>query len=98
MRRRLPNRRGHELLSFEHGGFRYIAGIGRFDGGKLAEIFLNAEKGDSQLAIQASDSAILMSLLLQLGCPAETIAHSLSVSGVAAAVLDEILAAEKGPP
>jgi hypothetical protein len=30
---RLPNRRGHELLDFEHGGIRYTAGIGRFEDG-----------------------------------------------------------------
>jgi hypothetical protein len=40
-RERLPNRRGHELLSFEHGGIHYIAGVGRFENGDLAEIFLN---------------------------------------------------------
>jgi hypothetical protein len=35
-RARLPTRRGHEPVSFEHGG---IAGIGR--NGRLAGIFLN---------------------------------------------------------
>ena len=43
-RRRLPNRRGHELLSFEHGGIHYTAGVGRFENGDLAEIFLNTRK------------------------------------------------------
>jgi hypothetical protein len=28
-RLRLPNRRGHELLDFEHGGIRYTAGAGK---------------------------------------------------------------------
>ena len=27
-RQRLPNRRGHELLDFEHGGISYTVGIG----------------------------------------------------------------------
>jgi hypothetical protein len=27
-RRRLPNRRGHELLSFKHGRIHYTAGVG----------------------------------------------------------------------
>jgi hypothetical protein len=40
-RRWLPNRRCHELLSFEHGGIYYTAGFGRFENGDLAEIFLN---------------------------------------------------------
>jgi hypothetical protein len=37
-RARLPIRRGHEPVSFEHGG---IAGIGRFPNGRLAGMFLN---------------------------------------------------------
>ena len=43
-RQRLPNRRCHEVIQFEHGGFTYIAGIGRFDDGRLAEVFLTAAK------------------------------------------------------
>jgi hypothetical protein len=35
-RRRLPNRRGHELLRFEHDGIHYTAGVGRFENGELA--------------------------------------------------------------
>ena len=49
IRDRLPNRRGHELLSFEHGGFRYTAGIGRFADGRLAELFLDCSKGEPRL-------------------------------------------------
>jgi hypothetical protein len=37
-RERLPNRRGHELLDFEHVGIRYTAGVSRFSDGRLAEI------------------------------------------------------------
>ena len=40
-RRRLPNRREHELIEFEHAGIRYTAGAGRFEDGDLAEIFLH---------------------------------------------------------
>jgi hypothetical protein len=29
-RERLPNRRQHELISFQHAGINYVAGIGRF--------------------------------------------------------------------
>jgi ribonucleoside-diphosphate reductase alpha chain len=43
-RHRLPNRRAHELLSFEHSGIRYTAGVGRFEDGRPAEIFLNTFK------------------------------------------------------
>ena len=49
IRDRLPNRRGHELLSFEHGGFRYTAGIGRFADGRLAELFLDCRRAAPRL-------------------------------------------------
>ena len=42
---RLPNRRAHTLLNIEAGGFRYVAGVGHYQDGRLAEIFLTAEKG-----------------------------------------------------
>ena len=38
---RLPNRRGHKLLSFEHAGIYYPAGVGRFENGDLAESDVN---------------------------------------------------------
>jgi hypothetical protein len=44
-RERLPNRRGHNLLNIEAGGFQYVAGVGHYDDGRLAEIFLDADKG-----------------------------------------------------
>ena len=43
-RERLANRRRHEVLEFRHAGFAYIAGVGRFEDGRLAEIFLSAAK------------------------------------------------------
>jgi hypothetical protein len=45
MRRRMPNRRPHELLNLEHSGFRFVLGVGRFNDGTLAELFLNCTKG-----------------------------------------------------
>jgi hypothetical protein len=32
-RKRLPNRRDHEVIEFTHNGFGYTAGVGRFDDG-----------------------------------------------------------------
>jgi hypothetical protein len=43
-RQRLSNRRCHEVIQFEHGGFIYIAGIDRFDNGRPAEVFLPSPK------------------------------------------------------
>jgi hypothetical protein len=62
-RRRLPNRRGHELLDFEHAGIHYTAGIGRFDDGSVAEVFLNTAKHGTAVDINARDAAVAASLL-----------------------------------
>jgi hypothetical protein len=39
VRKRLPNRRIHEAIEFEHNGFVYIGGLGRSREGRLAEVF-----------------------------------------------------------
>ena len=97
-RRRLPNRRGHELLSFEHAGIYYTAGVGRFENGDLAEIFLNTCKHGTAIDVNARDAAVAASLLLQHGCPLETLRHALtrnadgSASGPLARVLDLLVA------
>ena len=53
-RRRLPNRRVHLVLDFEHGGFAYTAGVGFFDdaGEQPAEIFLTTAKHGTVLDTQ----------------------------------------------
>ena len=79
-RQRLPNRREHELITFEHAGILYTAGVGRFDDGGLAEIFLATEKYGTGLDVNARDAAIAASLLLQFGCPSETLRHALTRS------------------
>ena len=73
-RRRLPNRREHELIDFEHGGIRCTAGIGRFKDGTLAEIFLNTGK-------QGTAVAVATSLLLQHGCSVDTLRRALTRNG-----------------
>jgi hypothetical protein len=80
-RQRLPNRRGHELVDFEHGGIRYTAGIGRFEDGTLAEIFLNTAKHGTAVDTNARDAAVAASLLLQYGCPMHTLQRALTRNG-----------------
>jgi len=98
-RERLPNRRAHELLDFEHGGFRYIGGIGRFEDGRLAEVFLNVAKSGTAIENHARDAAIVASVALQYGTPVDVIRHALtrnsdsSASGALGALLD-LLASE----
>jgi ribonucleoside-diphosphate reductase alpha chain len=80
-RQRLPNRREHELLNFEHGGISYTAGVGRFENGQLAEIFLNTAKHGTAVDVNARDAALAASLLLQHGCSVDTLRRALTRSG-----------------
>jgi hypothetical protein len=80
-RERLPNRRAHMLLNIEAGGFRYVAGVGHYDDGRLAEIFLNAEKGGTAIDDAARDSAVVASIALQHGVDPDMLLHALMRSG-----------------
>ena len=90
-RQRLRNRRPHWLYRFESGGQMYTGGIGRFDDGRIAEIFINGAKVGSAAEANAQDAAIVASLALQHGCPIETIRHALARSGGAAGPLATFL-------
>ncbi len=80
-RHRLANRRAHEVIAIEHEGQRYKVGLGREFGdgtvGPILEVFLNAQRVNTPADVLASDGAILMSMLLQYGCPAVDIAHAM---------------------
>jgi ribonucleoside-diphosphate reductase alpha chain len=99
-RRRLPNRRGHELMSFTHNGRPFTLGIGRFNDGRIAEIFINVSgRAGSEVEVLARDGAICASLGLQYGIPLDELRRSLmrtpngAAPGVLGAALD-MLAAE----
>jgi ribonucleoside-diphosphate reductase alpha chain len=77
-RERLPNRRGSIRFSIEHNGTRYLATLSKFSDGRIAEIFLDAHKPESSLAVHANDAAILASLLLQHGVTVAVICRSIS--------------------
>jgi hypothetical protein len=76
-RQRLPNRRPCESFSFEHGGLKYIASIARFADGRLGEIFISNHKSGSDTDAAAKDSAVVCSIALQHGVPAEIIRKAL---------------------
>src|ERR1700688_2324880 len=80
-RQRLPNRRHHWLHRFECDGQIYTGGIGRFEDGRIAEIFINGAKVGTAAETNAQDAAIVASLALQHGCPIDTIRHALARSG-----------------
>jgi hypothetical protein len=93
-RQRLQNRRQHWLYRFECDGQSYTGGIGRFDDGRIAEIFINGSKVGTAAETNAQDAAIVASLALQHGCPIESIRHALARSGGLAgplvALLDQV--------
>ena len=81
-RKRLPNRRRHELFEFTHSGFGYIAGIGRFEDGRIAEIFLNVDgKVGTAVEISAHDAAVKASILFQHGGSPEILRRALKRNG-----------------
>jgi hypothetical protein len=78
---RLPNRRGHELLTFKHDRISYRVPVGRFADGGLAEIFLNTAQHGTGLDVKARDAAVAPSLLLVLtrnsdGSASGSLAHA----------------------
>ena len=75
-RTRLPNRRPCETFEFTLANLRYVASVGFDPDGSPKEIFLQAGKAGTHLAIAVQEAAILTSLALQFGCPVETIRSS----------------------
>jgi hypothetical protein len=76
-RERLPNRRLSKTAEFERDGSQYRMTVGYYPDGRAAELFLNADRGESLLDVLVADAAIAISLCLQHGCALETIAHAL---------------------
>ena len=97
-RQPLPNRRPCELYSFLHGEpgreIEFNGSVGRFDDGRLSEVFLDVtNKASSGLASTCRDAAVLASLALQHGCPAITLRAALTEAedGSAAGPLGKLL-------
>ncbi|ODM71705.1 hypothetical protein [Bradyrhizobium elkanii] len=84
IRYRPATRRAHETIAIEHEGQRYKVGLGREVAcaeheilGPIVEVFLNAQKVNSPIDVLVSDGAILMSMLIQYGCPPADIFHAM---------------------
>jgi hypothetical protein len=97
VRERLANRRPTETLQFNHGGFRYIASIGRFHGGnrdgELAEVFISGPKTGTDVQIASRDASIVASIALQFGASAEVLRRAIgrNSDGSAAGPLGKLL-------
>jgi hypothetical protein len=81
-RLRLDDPREHTVIKFTTvDGFSYTAGLGYFDDGRLAEVFLNADKAGTAIETAARDSAVVASIALQHGVSPDTIRHALTRNG-----------------
>lgn len=73
-RSRLPNRRHAETLNFHLDGQSYVATVGFFQSGGVAEVFVNtAMRQGSASDVNVADAALAVSLALQYGCPLEAL-------------------------
>jgi hypothetical protein len=100
LRHRLQNRRKHEVVAFKFRGVSCTVGFSRFVDGSLAEVFIDNHKCSSDLASDARDAAVALSISLQHGVPAEAIRGAVTrdatgeASGILGCVLDLLLGPE----
>jgi hypothetical protein len=101
LRQRLPNRRACETFALECAGLQYVATVGRFDDGRIGELFLTNHKSNSAADTNARDAAITFSIAVQHGADAETIRRALCrdsqgrASGPLAQALDILIGGER---
>lgn len=78
-RHHLPNRRGSETFNFKmDDGILYVATVSPFEDGRIGELFLNANKASSSADVNAKDAAIIFSIAVQYGTPAEVLRNALT--------------------
>jgi hypothetical protein len=80
-RERLPGRRNAVTFEVAHENHLYTITAGVYDDARLGEIFIVPRlqvKSGTPLEAWARDSAIILSLALQHGCPLETIRSALT--------------------
>lgn len=102
IREALPNRRECETVKLRHGNGRaaYHVTIGKYNDGRLGEIFISTNQVGTALDAMARDLAVLMSLAMQHGCAIETIRGALTREAdgapttIAGAVADKLTEAK----
>lgn len=96
-RERPLDRRFAGTQTFEHLGAYFTITEGRYDDGRLCELFINAAHANSALDALASDAAIILSIALQFGADPEIIRRALKrdsqgrASSPIGAALDRIM-------
>jgi ribonucleoside-diphosphate reductase alpha chain len=66
-----------ETFALECAGLSYTATISRYADGRIGEIFLGNHRADSHADACARDAAILASIALQYGAPADVLRKAL---------------------
>jgi hypothetical protein len=99
-RERLPNRHACETAEFTHGGRTYTYQIGRYEDGRIGEVFLCGAKSGSDVEAALRDGSIMFSQLLQFGVRAADIRMALTRNfnggaGTPIAKIADIIAAEE---
>lgn len=85
-RLRLPHRRLCESFTFELGGLKFTASVGRFADGRIGELFLNNHKSGNQSDTNARAAAIILSFALQHRADINEIRGSLCRDGAGRAL------------
>ena len=76
-RQRLPNRRSAETWDLEACGLHFRATVGRYNDGRIGEIFPSNTRVNSSAGVMASDAAVVASVALQYGVPLDVIRRAL---------------------
>jgi hypothetical protein len=77
----LPERRVSRRFEFrqETSPFtKYIVGYTRFPDGRLAEVFIDADRPGTDLNVIARDAAVVLSIALQYGAPVHQLRDALT--------------------
>jgi hypothetical protein len=92
----LPNRREHESFEIGFRGQVFFVGLGRFADGRLAEVFMQNEKIQNDLAHDNRDAFVVLSIALQHGVNPEELRLALSrdesgaPTGIVGCLLDKL--------
>lgn len=97
----LPQRRHGETFEFRHGPLVYTATIGRYQDGRIGELFLRSGKSGTDASLSAIETAIAVSFALQHGATIEQLRTAMprttagTAEGVMGTLLDLLAEAER---
>ena len=100
-REKLRNRRQTLSLTVQHKNRAYLGSVSYFESGRVAEAFVQCGKAGTEIEALGRDTAVILSLALQYGCPLEVLREAItreedgSAAGPVGALLDKI--EEPGP-